>query len=244
MPGVSLPRRLAYTFLGYLYWLAHQTESRRLLGLRYSTLVKLSAVALVFLALAYRWGEIALYLAIGLLAWVFLAYWLAGRAGYFRFVPVDEELIGGENASKLPPYQRVPVTATGTYSLQSWEKNVLFRPAAYWQVPRGDHAVMVEHQPYRYLYQFFNAQMVEEFRCGWLIYGPHPSPAISVSFLSIWGPEYAEVQYSIFGSEPKPVEPKMRTIYFSFAGEEEERIVYQNIIHDLQQARSTQQAAD
>jgi len=151
MQQVSFFKRLFHTFLGYLYWFTYITDNRTLLGMRYSTLIKIGAGALALAALVYDWGRPATYLALALLLSLLLAYWLAGRAAYHRFVPHPAELKTDDEPGPLAPYERVPVIASGLFSLQYWEKNVLLRPAVYWQAPRGDHAVMVEHQPRRYL---------------------------------------------------------------------------------------------
>lgn len=137
----------------------------------------------------------------------------------------------------LPKKEHVAVCASGTFSLRDWEKNVVLRPAEYWQVPLGDHAIMVEHEPGRYLYQFFSAETMQELNTGWLLYGSHPRPAISVTFLSSWGPEFNEDTVSLLRST-RP--NKARTIYLSFANDEQENAVWQNLIFDARRVRSEQ----
>ena len=235
MHEIGLLKSIYYNYLSYLYWFTHYTSTHKVLGIRLSTIVKLLAITLVLMAWFYRWGDIPIILTIVLLAWIFTAYWRAGRSGYFQFVAENTAQANDQAYKKLQPYRRVSCIATGIFSVQDWEKNVLLRPAAYWQAPRGDHGLMVEHEPHRYLYQFFNVSKMQDLHRGWLLYGPHPRPALSISYLSIWGPEFAQEQYSIFGSDRKPVEPKLRTIYISFSSKEEEEVICQNILNDIQQ---------
>jgi len=242
MPDLSLPKRLYYIYLGHLYRFTHLTSNRHILGISLATIVKLLAIALVLAAWLYDWGRIALAISILLLVWVFLAYWRAGRSGYFRFIAGPPAVPDNQDYETLAPYKRVSCIASGIFSVQNWEKNVLLRPANYWQVPRGDHALMVEHEPQRFLYQFFDVATMQELQRGWLLYGSHPQPALSVTYLSIWGPEFTQEQYSIFGSDTKPVEPKPRTIYLSFPSEEIEKIICSNILRDVQRHQGLLQA--
>lgn len=244
MHDLPLPKRIYYGYLGYLYWFTHYTSTHRVLGIRLSTIVKLLVIFLTLAAWFYRWSDAALIISSFLLVWIFMAYWRARRTGYFHFVPDIPAQVGDQKFEKLAPYRRIACIATGVFSLHDWEKNVLFRPAAYWQVPHGDHGLMVEHEPHRYLYQFFNVATMDEFQRGWLLYGPHPKPALSISYLSIWGPEFTQIQFSIFGSEKKPTDPKLRTIFISFPSPEDEELIYQNILSDVQGHRSKEPATD
>lgn len=238
MPDLSLPQRLGYGLLGFLYWFTHWTTTHRLLGLLVSTLLKLALLVLLLLSWARDWEQDVVLTLFTLTTLIFLLYGYARRAGYFRFVAGPENAMAVERAlASLPFYKRVPAQATGVFSLETWEKQVLFRPAEYWQVPRGGHAVMVAHEPGRYLYQFFDAPSLLALQQGWILYGRTPRPALAISFRSIWGPELAREPFSFFG-RPKPEpEPIERIIYLSFAREEDEQKVWQNIVADLRQAR-------
>ena len=244
MNELGLPKRICYNYLGYLYWFTHYTSTHGVLGIRYSTIVKLLGITLVLAAWIYDWGDSPLIISSLLLGWIFLAYWRSEHSGYCQFVSDKPAQVDQQKYQKLPPYKRIACIATGLFSVQDWEKNVLLRPAAYWQAPRGDHGLMVEHEPHRYLYQFFNVESMHELQRGWLLHGSHPRPALSISYLSIWGPEFTEVQYSVFGSERKPVDPKPRTIYLSFTSDEEKEIICQNILNDIQQYHNKKQAAE
>jgi hypothetical protein len=235
MHEFGIPKGIYYYFLGNLYWFTHNTSTRRFLGIRYSMIVKLLAIILILAAWIYDWGRIPLIISISLLIGLYLAYWHARRAGYFKFVGGKPALPAFGDYRKLPPYKRVPCIATGVFSVQDWEKSVLLKPADYWQVPHGDHALMVEHLPKKYLYQFFNVSGMKDIQQGWLLYGSHPKPALSISYISIWGPEFTGGLFNIFRTEPKPVEPVLRTIHLSFSSSNEEETVFQNILRDLQQ---------
>ncbi len=241
MHDLPLPQRVYYRYLGALYWFTHYTDTHRLLGIRLSTFIKLLAVFLALAAWRFNWGNLPLALALLLILWIYIAYWRARRRGYFRFVADRSLRTGDDDYEKLAPYQRFACQATGVFSLQEWEKSVLFCPAAYWQAPQGDHALMVEHQPRKYLYQFFNVAKVHHLQRGWLLYGAHPRPALSINFLSIWGPEFSKVHFSIFGSEIQSSGPKVRTIYLSFAEDEAEQRICQNIAGDLRRFQSEEQ---
>ena len=80
MHEIGFPKRIYNNYLGYLYWFTHYTSTHSILGVRFSTVVKLSAIGLVLAAWIYDWGQIPLILSIIFLIWVFLAYWRAGRS--------------------------------------------------------------------------------------------------------------------------------------------------------------------
>lgn len=242
MHDQPLPKRIYYRYLGYLYWFTHYTTTHRLLGIRLSSIIKLLAIFLALAAWRFNWGDIPLALALLLTVWIYIAYWRAKRCGYYRFVADRSLQTSAGDHKRLAPYQRIACLATGIFSLQEWEENVLFCPADYWQVPRGDHALMVEHQPRKYLYQFFSVAKIIELQRGWLLYGARPNPALSINYLSIWGPEFSKIHFSIFGAEVQSSGPKSRTIYLSFTNDEAEQIVCQNIAGDFQRFKSEEQA--
>jgi hypothetical protein len=235
MQEFGIPKRIYYYFLGNLYWFTHNTSTHTVLGVRYSMIVKLAAIILALAAWVYDWGRIPFAISIALIIGIYLAYWSARRSGYFKFVRGKPAYPDDLEYQKLPPYERVPCIATGIFSVSDWEKSILLKPADYWQVPHGDHALMVEYIHHKYLYQFFNVPRIKDLQKGWLLYGSHPNPALSISFLSIWGPEFTKELFNIFRSEPKPIEPVVRTIYLSFSSLNEEEIICQNIMSDIQQ---------
>ncbi|UCC52799.1 MAG: hypothetical protein JSV68_02305, partial [Anaerolineaceae bacterium] len=88
------------------------------------------------------------------------------------------------------------------------------------------------------LYQFISPNLLQNLRKGWLLFGSRPNPAISITFLSSWGPEFSDQDFSLLGkNDNKPIE-KIRTIYLSFDNEEFEQAVWQNLIFDARRVRS------
>jgi hypothetical protein len=243
MPNISTYKRFFYRYLGTMYWLIYWTETHRILGPRLSTIIRLLAWLPPLLAWIRHWGDVAFIFSLIFLLWIQFSYWRAKRTGYYRFVGDGSELLTTDQITPLPTNRRIPVYATGIFSLKEWERNVMFMPAEYWQVPLGDHALMVQHQPGRYLYQFISAELLQNLERGWLLFGPTPNPALSITFLSTWGPEFDDQTFSLLGrSNSKPVE-KVRTIYLSFDNEEFEQAVWQNLLSEARRIRSEQMAS-
>lgn len=231
-------KRIYYRYLGVMYWFIHWTDTTRILGMRIGSLVRLLSLAIPVLVGLQEWGTAAVGVALLIFLWIQFSYWRGRRNGYYRFVSDGEDLLAVVEVKPLPANKQVSVCATGIFSLKNWEKNVVLRPAEYWQVPMGDHVLMVEHEPGRFLYQFISAELMKDLRQGWLLFGPHPSRALSITFLSSWGPEFSEDEFS-FRNNNKPVE-KQRQIYLSFADEEVEDVVWQNFLYDARRVRLEQ----
>jgi hypothetical protein len=179
-------------------------------------------------------------LAVLLFAIVIINYslWRAGRRNFNRFVPSGASLPGEGADESFPPNQKVSVLATGPFSVSGRESNLLLRPAEYWYVPLGDHVVMVEETPGKYLYQFFNGQSLQEVRSGWLLYGSQPHQTLAVTFLARWGPEFArfgpEGEVANDGDSPPS---RQVTVYLSIASDITLRSVWQTIVNDARQVR-------
>ena len=122
--------------------------------------------------------------------WINYSLWRARRDNYSRFVPLSSNLQQAPTQPALPPNQRLTVRATGLFSVSGRESRLLLRPAHYWRVPLGDHIIMAEEGPGKFLYQFFDAHSLQELREGLLLFGPQPAATLAVSFLARWGPEY------------------------------------------------------
>jgi len=238
MQNISFLKRAIYNYLGIMLWFIHRSDTQRILGLRISSLIKVSTLMLPVALWIARWEREVVVLAILIFLWIQLSYWRAHRTGYYRFVAADTELMATEELTPLPKKKHVILCASGTFSLKDWEKNLVLRPAQYWQVPLGDHAIMVEHEPGRYLYQFFNAVTMQELRCGWLLYGSRPRPAIAVTFLSSWGPEFNEDNVSFLRKDNNSPPKKIRTVYMSFESNEQEQAVWHNLVFDARRVRS------
>ena len=240
MENVFLPKRLYYRYLGVMYRLIHWTDTHTVLGLRASSSIRLLSLALPILMWVQGWTGTGLIITLLLFLWIQFSYWRGRRTGYYRFVAEDMELLSSSEIKPLQKNRHVPVCATGIFSLKDWESNVVFRPAEYWQVPLGDHAVMVEQAQGRYLYQFIGAKLMQDLRKGWLLFGSQPSPALSITFLSSWGPEFSDEEFSLSGKNKNKAAEKQRTIYLSFETEEHEKAVWQNLLFDARRVRSKQ----
>lgn len=240
MQDVSFSKRTINYYFGIMFWLIHWTDTHKILGVRISSLIRVTAFLLPVLLWIAKWDRVFVIIALVMFLWVYLSYWRARRSGYYRFVADETELMSAGELTPMSKKKRVAVYASGTFSLKDWEKNVVLRPAEYWQMPMGDHAIMVEHEPGRYLYQFFSAETMQEISSGWLLYGSRPQTAISVTFLSSWGPEFNEDSVSLLRSNNNSRPNKARTIYLSFANDEQENAVWQNLIFDARRVRSEQ----
>ncbi|MEZ4518440.1 MAG: hypothetical protein R3C44_17020 [Chloroflexota bacterium] len=196
-------------------------------------------VGLVLLGVAWvrQWPNWAILIIALLLIWLVLSFWLAGRSNYIRFVPNGDSMMAASDLNSLSPNEKVPAQATGSFSVSGYNNNVLFQPANYWQVPLGDHIVMVEQKPGKFLYQFFSADTLQSVAGGWLLYGAEPQEALAISFLSKWGPEYTKFQVYEDGEE-SPVPAKLTTIYLTFESESQRDRVWQTIVADARRART------
>ncbi|MCZ7673623.1 MAG: hypothetical protein M5U34_44150 [Chloroflexi bacterium] len=137
-----------------------------------------------------------------LLIWVYFSYWRAKRAGYSHFVADDGPLSFPDKAQpNLPPNQKVKTWATGVFSVSDQDDFMLLRPAEYWQVPLGEHIIMVQQRKTKkYRYQFFNASTLQQVQKGWLLFGAHPRETLAVTLLSEFGPDFESQQVSQFMS--------------------------------------------
>jgi hypothetical protein len=240
MQNKSIIKRLVYNYLGIMLWVIHWTDTHKILGVLVSNLIRLFALLLPVGILTAGWGRNFAIIGILIFLWIHISYWRARRTGYYHFVADDVELMAAENPVPLPMKKHIKVSASGIFSVKDWEKNAVLKPAEYWQAPLGDHAVMVEHEPGRYLYQFFNATTMQELKIGWLLFGTRPRPALAVTFLSSWGPEFNDENVSLLRRNNNNGPQKIRTIYLSFTSKEQELAVWHNLIFDARRVRSGQ----
>lgn len=240
MENINPLKRLYYRYLGVMYWLIHWTDAHRILGIRASSLIRLFSLGVPILAWIQGWDRPVLIITALFFLWIQFSFWRGRRSGYYRFVGEKVKLLSESEIRPLHTNKHIPVCASGVFSLKDWESNVVFRPAEYWQVPLGDHAFMVEHEPGRFLYQFVDAKFMQDLKKGWLLFGTQPRPALLISFLSTWGPEFNEDEFSFRSkNKNKPIE-KQRTIYLSFDDKEIEEAVWQNLLFDARRVRSEQ----
>jgi hypothetical protein len=240
MQDLSLLKRLYYYYLGNIYAFAYRTDRRRFLGARISSWIKFLMLVLLVAAWLFRLGSVALILALLLALWVRLLYWRAQKAGYSKFIPDKTAVVPTAELDPLSPNQHVKVRATGLFSLIDKEEYVLLQPAEYWQVPLGDHIVMVHRTAGSYLYQFFNASTLQEVQHGWLVFGSEPLKTLAITFGARWGPaftEYGQLYYTGGNGDKTPAQKL--TIYFTLANEAEHRAVWHTIVQDARRVRTS-----
>lgn len=225
-------QQIYFAYLSRMYAFAYMTGRRRILGLRLS--VWLWLVPLVVFAYGWwrDWSPVALAPLGLLIVWLVGTFRAARRANYTRFVASDVSLTDAASTAALPDDQRIELFATGTFGVTSRETDVLLQPATYWRVPRGEHVVMVEEKPGRFLYQFFEAGTLQDVSAGWLLYGPEPREALAVEFLANWGPAFTSFTLYDRG-ERKSVSSTTQTIYLTFNNEADLLAVGQTIAYDL-----------
>lgn len=220
---------------GLLYKLAYFSVERNFLGVRLSAWLKW--VILIFTLVAWfgRWPIFWVIIGAVLLVLVQIFYWRVKRQGYIRFLPIKKGTAesGGE---PLPDNQKIKVLATGVFSVSRHQAYVLQKSAEYWRVPVGDHALMVEHQPGKFLYQFVQSGALIRVELGYLIFGRRPQEALAVTFLTTWGPEFGDTspRQLMVGTNHTPAQLE-RTIYLTFDDLAERQRVRQNLLRDIDQ---------
>lgn len=238
MENVPFWRRLYLGYLSRAYALMNALNQRSFLGIRLKSLARWVPILLFLFGWWRNWPAAVLALLSLLIIWVNYSLWRAKRDNYMRFVPGGDSLPEEADLTSLPPNQKVPVRATGLFSVSGRENNLLLAPASYWRVPLGDHVVMVEEQPGKYLYQFFGAKSLQNIQPGWLLFGAKPIETLAVSFLAQWGPDYTRFgQVYETGDNSDLPSPKRVTVYLSTADETIRRSIWQTIVYDARQAR-------
>jgi hypothetical protein len=81
---------------------------------------------------------------------------------------------------------------------------------------------------------------MQDLKKGWLLFGTHPNPALFISFLSSWGPEFSDDEFSLRGNKKKKAAEKLRAIYLSFENKENEEAVWHNLLYDARRVRREQ----
>lgn len=239
MEHLSPQQNFYLSYLGRAYALTYWAKMRYFLGMSIRSWVISLSLVLGFLLLVSGWGWIQI---LGILVPMFIMFSFrqAEKAGYNKFIPdAQGKLPSTEELNPLAANTRVILRATGTFSLSSREDFVLLRrPSEYWHVPLGEHIVMVEQYPGRFLYQFFNAKTLQNVQNGWMIFGTQPRRALAITFLVTFGPDYNDptLTYFVKGGAGEPA-PKPRTIYFSFDNETDHRLVWHTIIADARNMR-------
>jgi hypothetical protein len=219
---------------GALYGLLHATTQRIFLGATIKGwLVNLPLLLALFLVLLRRPIGLAIGIVVAALV-LRLLYWKAARDGYVHFVAETEQQ-PADGATAVANNQKVAIKATGVFSVQNWEEYVLGRPAEYWRVSMGDHAIMVQRSPGRFLYQFLRLGAIESIEAGLLWHGARPHRALAITYLSSWGPESEDPNFMFYApsDEGHPTR-KQRNLYLAFEDKAARDSVWQNLLGDSQ----------
>jgi hypothetical protein len=239
MQELSLWKRAIYRLLGFIFYWTYVTETQTFLDLSLGWIIRRLFFVLVLIGLLGRWGQWT-WILLAVAVVVSLVYWYTARTGYNRFVVKKDESavsLASDGARPLPANEKIDVRATGLFSVRDRESFVLMQPAQYWQVPLGDHVVMVEHMPKSFVYQFFDAASLQEVQEGWLIFGREPREVLAVTFRTKWAPQFAQLEIRYYVQHEAEPESPLRTIYFSFANEADKQAVWHNIVHDARRVR-------
>lgn len=241
MQELSIGKRVVYRTLGAIFYGTYRTNHRQFLGVTWGWIIRRLMFVPVVWGLVARWGQ-WVWLAVGLALLGNMVYWYAARVGYSRFVAAQAQNVAeegtGEEIRPLAPNEKIPIQATGLFSVRDRESFVLQRTAQYWQVPLGDHVVMVQYGPGSYLYQFFDAVSLQQVQPGWLIFGSDLHPVLAITFRTKWAPQFAQFEIRYYVQDDVEPEAPLRTIYFSFASEAEKVMVWRNIVRDARRVRS------
>jgi hypothetical protein len=221
--------RLAGMLFATTYYSAH----RSFLGARISSWIKWALFIFTFVVWITRQPPYLFILGAGAFIAVQFFYWYVKRQGYIRFLPKGKQ--PGHYGGELPAdNKKIKVRATGVFSVSHHEAYVLQRPAEYWRVPVGDHAIMVQHEPGRFLYQFVQSGSLTSVVAGYLIFGRRPHEALAINFLTTRGPEFAKFTPKQFMSGANHTPAKLeRTIYLTFDSAEVRHQVRQNLLRDV-----------
>ena len=220
MNHLSPAKHFYYSAIGRLYAFAYTSQRRNFLGIPQSGWLRMGIFAVFAAALIGRWGWFAVGLTVLLWFYVSFVYRRARRADYNKFVADDTAVPPPPTAVPLKPNEKTAVHASGRYAVTDKADTVLLqKPAHYWRVPLGDHVVMVQYRPKRFLYQFISPRTLQKVQRGWILYGKEPIPTLAITFLEVWGQdENASLQYYVGGGPTDDLSRlKPRTIYFSFA---------------------------
>jgi hypothetical protein len=221
------------SFVSRLYAFLYWSRQHRLLGLSLRTWLVLLPLILAFAGLLRVWPLPLIFGLLALTVLLVVLATLAARAGYKRFVPDDAMALDDEYAVPRNEH-RIPLHATGIFSVQNREDYVLARPAEYWRVPLGQHVFMVQEMPGRFLYQIINPQDVESVQPGYLLYGREPQKALALNFMTTWGPQFAyQPTYTYVGQEEPPeVSGIARTVYLTFDSDADRHTVWKSLLLD------------
>lgn len=233
-------KRLFYRYLGLAYAFTFFTSTHRILWIKIEHWLKLIAFSLLVAAFVFQWGQVALWITAVILVWLYFSYWRASKTGHSKFVADSKMALPEGELITLPSNQKVLAQATGIFSVKDMDDFMLLRPAKYWQVPLGEHVMMVEMPDnLGYRYQFFNPTTLQRIQKGWLLYGTEPKRTLAITLLSEFGEAFVEQQNQFSFGRAKKRQGIKRTVYLSFTDEADETVVWHNIVRSARQARQS-----
>lgn len=239
MDTVSPLHRAYYAYLSRMYALAYRLNRSSVLGIRLGSWARWLPIVALLIGWVMAWPPAAMVALLLVALWINYSLWRAKRDNYNRFVPGRAAAGDAPTQLDLPPNEQLPILATGLFSVSGRDSRLLLRPAKYWRVPLGDHIIMAEEEPGKFLYQFFDAQSLQELREGLLLFGPQPRATLAVSFLARWGPEYTRFgPHHETGDDDLPP-PRRVTVYLSAEDDTTRRLIRDTIVSDARRARST-----
>lgn len=240
MDRLPFPRNIYVALVGPIYAFLYFTVRHTFLGLSLRGWLKFFPLLLMVVAWFARWGMGLVLVGLMLEIVIQIAYWRAKRQGYLRFMPFAKQQ-QPTAAAPVADNERVKVQATGTFSVSDRQAYVLQRPAEYWRVPFGDHAIMVQRDKGSYLYQFVEADSLEKVEAGMLVFGRRPHEALALTFLTGWGPEQNEPNFNQFRQVENDAPKKDRhTIYLTFEDDRTCGRVWHNLLRDARSTAGTQ----
>lgn len=227
-PEQPLPEKSNWR--GRVYGFAFYTDLTYWLGLRRSTWLRLTAVGLFVLTLVLRLPLWLIVPTAVIMVALFAMYFVARRSGYVAF-EVLHTAVAPEPTTTLRKDEKVPVYATGLFSVMERERYLLQKKADYWHYPLGEHAIMVEEAPGRYLYQFVSASRIIHVKAGYLYLGEAHYPGLEIRYRTDWAPDLVSnsTQFYVGGGVPDDNLPK-RTIYLTFQTHEDWQRVWHSFV--------------
>jgi hypothetical protein len=132
----------------------------------------------------------------------------------------------------LADEEKVSIQATGHFSVKDREAYTLLRQAEYWRLANGDHAVMVQEKPKRFLYQFIQPDSLQQVQSGLLLFGREPKKCLAITFLTSWGPEFSEENLALYSGNNHSPKKMRRKIYLTFPSEQNRQAVWHNFLRD------------
>jgi len=224
--------RSAARFQGSLYGFLYATVRHTFLFVTLRGWLKNLPLFLAAFMLLLRW-PIAWPIAMLVLALLLrLLYWKAKRDGYVRFVTETDQQ-PGNGAPAVLDNQKVALKATGIFSVKDWQEFMVGRPADYWRVPMGDHAIMVQYSPGRFLYQFIRLGAIKAVEAGLLCHGRQPQTALAVTYLTSWGPDSDDVDFMFYApSDEGNPSAVRRRMFLAFEDATTRASVWRNMLRD------------